>query len=97
MTENCEFEKNCFSSNYRISRCPVSPTVLYPPPKIHVHLFAASLQAFYSFTSTEQICSARHERHFHTWHECSIMHLKEHMTSNSTEIHNIRHSPVFHT
>ena len=106
MTQHKNDRDGILSSTIYIDQKIVFLGVLYPPLSCthplkfvySVHLIAASLQAFcYSFTSTEQICSARHERQFHTWHECSILHLKEHMTSNSTEIQDIRHSPVFHT
>ena len=39
----------------------------YPPPKSHVHLLVPSIQGFYSFPCTEQMCSPEDVEHIDTW------------------------------
>ena len=46
-----------YSLQYRIPRYSVPRGILYPLPKIHVHLLVSSLEVLHSFPCTEQMCS----------------------------------------
>ena len=70
LTVQCKYDIYCsgeYDTGINIYRIPrlysVPRGILYPLPKIRVHLLVSSLEVLYSFLCTEQMCSPEKAEH----------------------------------